>query len=160
MHSEVEENYVFHRFADANIFHALKAVGLVKTIEPIFAKYAVLRDLVVTYIRPFTPCFGKFQKYKLEDELIPEEFLDLHKELYNLRCQVFAHTDLRVRNPVLHCWVGRNGTMFPITFKGYDYEGLLKKIDPMEPLFSKVLEKVRKRMFELEDQLNNLIPKK
>lgn len=159
MHSAEEERYVFLRFADSDICQALMALDRLSSAEDDFIRNCLLRDAAVAYIRPFKTCRMLLTKQTLDSRYVPRQsdLRALHKELDHLRDEVFTHTDLTVRSPVLHCWTAgwTRGTQpsFPIQFKGHTYPTLIKRVDDLRHLFETVLAKVRADQAELEAKL-------
>jgi len=151
MDSKLEEEYVFHRLADADFAQALASIRLINTATPHF-RCCLIRDSTTAYCRPFKNCRGRFGIYKLNEKLVPKSARGLHKRLIDLRDEVFAHTDLNARSPVLACWPN---SRYPIRLKAYDYEGLLEKVGEIEALVSGVRHKASERMLKLQNELPN-----
>jgi hypothetical protein len=154
MENENEEKYVFLRFATGDLEQAIRGLKELLECPSTSIKYALLRDSIVAYCRPFTKCRGKFHKQiRLEtEEFVPSVMAALHAQLIELRDQTYAHTDLEPRRPVLHMWRRPQGNIFPIQFKGYDYEGTLSKRDQLVSLFESVLHKIEKKLVQLEKE--------
>lgn len=153
MHTPEEEFYVFLRFADGDISQAQMALDHLPVVEGDFLRLCLLKDAAVSYCRPFKKSRGNFSKsLKLDMGYVPACFMELHKELNDLRDQVFAHTDIDVRSPVLHCWTRKPRPIFPIQFKSHNYPQLLAREQELRSLFNAVLELIRKKQSELEAQ--------
>lgn len=158
MHTNEEQFYVFLRFADGDISQALMALDHLPEIEAHFLRVCLLKEAAISYCRPFKKSNGTFPGVlKLDNNFIPCGHKDLHKELIDLRDKVFAHTDIDIRLPILHCWTHNPKPVFMITFKGYDYPHLLNRSDEMKSLFNGVLKLIRDKQAELEAQFLNCI---
>lgn len=156
MDTREEEFYVFLRFADGDISQAQMALDHLSAVEGDFLRLCLLKDAAISYCRPFKKSRGAFNKsLKLDKNYVPFCFIGLHNDLVDLRDQVFAHTDIDVRSPVLHCWTGEPRPIFPIQFKGHNYPQLLTREQELRSLFSAVLELIRRKQLELEAQFPN-----
>lgn len=157
MHIAEEEFYVFLRFADGDISQALIALDHLPEVEADFLRLCLLKDAAISYCRPFKKSRGAFNKsLKLDNSYVPVCFIGLHTELVDLRDQVFAHTDIDVRSPVLHCWTREPKPIFPIQFKSHNYPQLLAREQEMRSLFIAVLGLVRGKQSELEARFPNM----
>ncbi|MBI4222867.1 MAG: hypothetical protein HY607_09300 [Planctomycetes bacterium] len=113
---------------------------------------ALLRDITVTYAKPFFGNKGeKISKHTLTLKFVPLRQRDLHNELMNLRKQLFAHTDLTYKNPKVANWSSEKRRWFPMSFRGYDYSSLNKRIDEIVNLISSVQDELRKKTKEIEN---------
>jgi hypothetical protein len=159
MHTAEEEYYVFLRFADGNISHALMALDHIQKTDIEFVRLSLLKDAAISYCRPFKQSCGSFNKNlkPLDNSFVPSTLIKIHKELLDLRDQVFAHTDLDVRSAVLHCWTSDPSPIFPIQFKGYDYPQLLSRTEEIRSLFNNVLTNIRDRESAMEAQFANTL---
>ena len=97
-----EEYYVFLRACENDFRVALKSYLLVNEQEFGYPQLVYIRDAVVSYGRPFTTNRGVHtKKHRLEEGIIPKAYLNLHSEIIRLRNTLFAHSDLKERNPDL-----------------------------------------------------------
>lgn len=159
MHNPAEEWYVFLRFADGDICQAQIALDHLTIVESDFLRLCLLKDAAISFSRPFKKSRGAFNKsLRLDDIYVPSDFKVLHAELIGLRDQVFAHTDIDVRSPVLHCWTGGPKPVFPILFKSHNYPQLLEREHEVRSLFNAVLERIRKSQTEMEAQFPSMFP--
>ncbi len=82
--------------------------------------------------------------------LLAEEAL--HQDLTAFT--VFAHTDIDIRKPELHCWTpsytGGTRPVFPIVFKSHTYPQLLGRTEDLRILFDSVLNTIRLEQSELQ----------
>ncbi len=156
MHTNDEQFYVFLRFADGDVSQALMALDHLLMVEADFMRICLLKEAAVSYCRPFKRSKGTFPGVlQLDNCFVPSDQMNLHEELIGLRDKVFAHTDIDVRHPVLHCWTRTPNPIFPIQFKGYDYPQLLARLDEMRSLFNGALKLIRVKQAELEAQFLN-----
>lgn len=157
MHTPEEEFYVFLRFADGDISQAQIALDHMSTVEGDFLRLCLLKYAAISYCRPFKKSRGAFNKsLKLDRGYVPACFIGLHTELVVLRDQVFAHTDIDVRSPVLHCWTREPKPIFPIQLKSHNHSQLFAREQEMQSLFNAVLGLVRGKQSELEIQFPNM----
>lgn len=157
MHTPEEEFYVFLRFADGDISQAQMALDHLPSVEGDYLRLCLLKEAAISYCRPFKKSRGAFSKsLKLDKGYVPEHLIGLHAELIDLRDQVFAHTDIDVRSPVLHCWTREPRPIFPIQFKGHKYPQLLAREQELRSLFSAVLAVVKEKQSELEARFPNM----
>src|SRR5688572_14833386 len=93
-----EEEFVFLRFADADISEAITALNEISDAKTLFVKLCLLKQAAISYVRPFKTCRGVFGNHHLRSKgLVPPHWSSLHKQLSAFRDEAFAHTDLRVR---------------------------------------------------------------
>ena len=146
---------MFLRFADGDVSHSLMALDRLPSAEDDFIRNCLLRDAATAYMRPFLPCRAFLTIQKLGAKYIPRDtaLRALHDELTGLRNEVFAHTDLKARFPVLHCWTRGARPVFPIPFKSHTYPTLIKRVDDLRRLFETVLANVRAEQSKLEAEL-------
>jgi hypothetical protein len=123
------EKYKFLRLYDMDFECVLQTIKILKRYRKKDVRYALLRDIVVTYCRPFTESKGfkigkDFCGVKFEDKNMKQ----LHKELLSLRKEIFAHTDLKYKNPKVVNWSTESYKWFPMSFKGFDYDAVDNKL--------------------------------
>jgi hypothetical protein len=63
----------------------------------------------------------------------------------DLRKHLFAHTDLTYRNPKIVNWSSEEYRWFPMSFRGFSYEDLNKRVDDIAVLIRSVQMKLRKK---------------
>jgi hypothetical protein len=120
---------------------AAEALKVLKRYRRPEVRHALLRDLIVTYVRPFSGNQGKGTKHRLKpDGHVPTDMRSLHDELVRVRMQQFAHTDLSYYTPVTMAFRGSNGEFhgYGMMFKGYDYAALLRKLPDIATLIRAV----------------------
>ncbi len=84
---------------------ALYTLKVLRRYKKKDVRYALIRDVIVTYSRPFTESKGfniakDFCGAKFDDK----DMKELHDELLSLRKELFAHTDLTYKNPKVTNW--------------------------------------------------------
>ncbi|WAT31182.1 hypothetical protein [Pseudomonas sp. GXZC] len=145
-----EESYFFHYMYSLDLEAALDSIKLIKRYKRLDVKYALLRDITVAYIRPFSTNRGRKGKHELGvKDVVPKHLRALHDVLYNLRSQQFAHTDLTFYDPKSVIY-GEGPT--GLVFNGFSYDGLLARLSEIEDLVKAVESVVvaRIRTYEAE----------
>ena len=130
------EKYAFLRLYEHDFEMALHTIKLLRRCRNKEVRYSLLRDIVVTYCRPFTESRGKdikkdflgFKKYESEN------MKALHARLMHLRGSLFAHTDLTFKNPQIANWSEGDRKWFPMAFTFFDYEKLDGELPEIENL--------------------------
>mgnify|MGYP001563271340 CR=1 FL=1 len=146
------EHYKFYRLYDIDLDSALHTLNILRRYKRPDIRNVLLRDIIITYARPFSGNKGNnIPKHTLTLKFVPLEQRNLHAELMNLRKQLFAHTDLTYRNPRIANWSSEKRRWFPMSFRGYDYGSLNKRIDDITNLISSVHYELRKRIREIEN---------
>ncbi|PCJ40657.1 MAG: hypothetical protein COA71_10460 [SAR86 cluster bacterium] len=133
------ENYKFLRLHPVDMNTALGTLKMVKRYRRDDIKVALLRDIAVINSRPFSGNRDKTGKNFLsEKKYVPAEYRDLHDRLLDLRNKQFAHTDAIFHDPKFMKWKGDKGVAFPMSFKTFDYLGLLRNLKKVEALIKSV----------------------
>jgi hypothetical protein len=97
-----EEYYVFLKACENDFRVSLKSFYFVDKQEFGFHQLVYLRDAVISYGRPFSGNRGVHKKVlRLEGDLIPVEFREIHLYAISLRDTLFAHSDIQARKPEL-----------------------------------------------------------
>lgn len=121
---------------------ALHSIKVLRRYKRPDVQYALLRDLTITYVRPFsgnTGIKGKQRNHMLTTKKrVPKHLMPLHKELVRLRMEQFAHTDLTYYKPRAVKISFIPSGAYGMTFKGFDYAGLLSKLPQIEELIRTV----------------------
>ena len=83
---------------------------------------ALFRDAVTSYAKPFSDNRGPHTRraLKISSKWIPRELRSAHKELVNLRNDLFAHIDLNRQKPIVEAYEmdGEQRIRFGVT--GYE----------------------------------------
>lgn len=138
---EFNEPYYFLRMYSVDFSTARVAIKVLKRYRRHDVQYALLRDLIVAYVRPFSTNKGPQSKHTLGvKQHVPPLMKPLHEELVRVRMQQFAHTDLTYYSPSAMAFKGPNGEFYGygMMFKGYDYAALLRKLPEIEELIRAV----------------------
>lgn len=147
------EAYKFFRLYSIDLDTAGHTLRILRRYKRDDVRYILIRELAITYARPFSDNKGILIKnHKLTERVVPAEFKLLHKELLRLRNEQFAHTDLRFYKPK----VARFGTpekpWYPMSFKGYDYSSLLRQISDIGRLIRAVEASLLAKLQTLEGE--------
>ncbi len=134
------EKYYFLRIYSMDFQEVLESIKLLKDIKPLEIRCRLLRDIAVSYSRPFSVNRGNvIRKDQCPEEVIPKALKGLHEEIFTLRKERFAHSDLNHYGPKLARWKTNVGWTYPMTFRGFDYAKLDKKLPDVELLVNKVV---------------------
>lgn len=138
--TEIEfEKYCFLRLHSIDMDTAVQTVKTLKRYKRADVQVALLRDIAVTYARPFSRNKGnKISKHALPERHVPRQLKPLHKRLLDLRNNQFAHTDLVFHKPKIMRWRTDSGDVYPMTFKSFDYQNLLRQLSEIETLIKAV----------------------
>lgn len=145
---EKAEKYVFYRYAHSDIELALKSLSLVCGCVNNYIIAALIRDAIISYSRPFINNKGIYrpQGLNLPLSFVPTTKKALHQKILNLRNSIFAHTDLKPKNPKL----GKIGDSYIITSKGFYHEELISYVTPLSELAKEVLIELETQMKKFE----------
>ncbi len=100
---------------------------------------ALIRDAIVSYIRPFSKNRGRiFKKIRLDDCFVPSKHKALHKDLLRSRDQVFAHTDIDAHDPTLARFPVKSGYIYPIAFRNLSVKSFVDKLPEISALIQEV----------------------
>lgn len=137
-----EEQCVFHRLANQDFQEAELTIERILQVEDKIIQHALIKVAVVSYARPFSKNFGVHKSYRLPaKEYVPREMYDLHKKMMIHRNQVFAHTDITARSPQMARFKGREGFVYPMSFRGFPPDEFLPLVPQMKGLVKSVMEK-------------------
>ncbi len=146
------EKYAFLRLYDQDFEMALHTIKVLKRYRKSDVRFPLLRDIVVSYCRPFTESRGIGIKKDFLDNRFPdEEMEELHEELLKLRKQLFAHTDLSYKQPKISNWSTEQKKWFPVSFKGFDYQALDSKLPKIQRLIQCTQSNLREKIAEYEN---------
>jgi hypothetical protein len=155
---KIIEQYNFYMLADTDMNQALNTLKLIRRYKKKDVINALIRDVVVTYSRPFTYCKGNYKtKYMLDkDEFVPKKFHALHEKIIRYRHQVFAHTDLTLRKPRLGRLQFGSGNRYAMSCKiisPRDFENYLPKIGET---IHQVKENIFTKLRDIEKELDSI----
>lgn len=146
------EQYHFYRLYSIDLDTTKGSLRILKRYRRKDVRYCLLRDIVVSYCRPFSGNKGeKILNHKLYEKFVPEEFRPIHKELVGLRNQLFAHTDYTFRQPKVVNWSRGSIKWFPMQFRGYDYAKLDRRISEIEKLVTIVEKNLQTKINKIQE---------
>ena len=127
-----------------------KSIERIETSNDQYIKEALFRDAVVSYIRPFSDNRGENVKrgLKLNQKGIPKELKSAHKEVEDIRNQLFAHNDLSKQETQFG-----PGTSF--TVNGYEKVFCEHLVEPLKQLSVVMHEYLMQEMNELKGELGS-----
>lgn len=145
------EKYKFLRLYDMDFESALWILKVLSRYKKKDVRYALIRDVIVTYSRPFTESKG----FNISKDFCGVKFDDpdkkkLHDDLLRLRNELFAHTDLTFRNPKVANWSTDTYKWFPMSVKGFDYKDLESRLPEIKRLVRYVQKQNRLKIAEYE----------
>lgn len=133
------EKYCFLRLYAIDLDTALHTIKVLRRYKRADVQYSLLRDIAVTYARPFSGNEGdKIPNHRLQKKHIPIRLKHLHEELVRLRKEQFAHTDLKFHRPKVAKFPGTAKPWFPMAFRNYNYDNLLSQLSEIEELIRDV----------------------
>lgn len=145
------EQYYFYRLYSIDLDDAKHILRVLKRYRRKDVRCCLLRDLVVTYCRPFSGNKGnKMTSHVLTTKVVPRDLRALHNELLSLRNQLFAHTDYTYRRPQVANWSTGSHKWFPMSFRGFDYN----RLDAQVPEIHELVIVVEKNLQDIIDKLH------
>lgn len=149
------ERYCFLRLYAIDLDTALHTIKVLRSCKRADVQHPLLRDIAVTYARPFSGNKGeKIRKHELSSKShVPKTARKLHNELVRLRMEQLAHTDIKFYRPKVAKLKNAGKPWFPMSFKGYDYEGLLGQISEIEELVREVERSIQSELASYETAL-------
>ncbi len=138
--TEIEfEKYQFLRLHSVDMDTASHTLKMLCRYRRMDIKVVLLRDIAVTYSRPFTGNKGvHIKKHFLSPRYVPKHLKTIHQKLLDLRNEQFAHTDLSFHKPKVSKWRTDNGYFYPMSLKTFDYLGLLRQFSSIDDLIKAV----------------------
>lgn len=152
MDADTFEKYSFLRLYAIDLDTALYTIKTLRRYKRTDVQYPLLRDIAVTYVRPFS---GNKGESGAKDQLssrkyVPKPMISLHKELVRVRMEQFAHTDLKFYHPKVTKFRDAPNPWFPMALKSYDYGILLKQLSKIEELVRAVESNVQAEIANYE----------
>jgi len=152
--TQKKEQYHFLKLYSVDFDSAKRILQVLKRYRRKDVRYCILRDLIVTYCRPFSVNKGdKITKHTLTVKVVPKELRPLHNELLAIRNQLFAHTDYTYRQPKVVNWSTDTYKWFPMQFRGFDYGKLDNRIPEISKLIQSVESNLQARIDKIEDSI-------
>ena len=150
--------YGFLRLYSIDLEMARQSCDLLETIRELQARQPILRDAVISYCRPFSGNRAKDgSTHHLSLRFVPTELRGLHEELFDLRMQAFAHTDVEFRNPQIARWPRTaGGANYLVGFRNPSYDDLLRRIPEIRDLVCQVENSINTKVRKLEMRFERL----
>jgi len=151
------EKYYFYRLYSIDLDTVKHSLCIIKRYRRKDVRYCLLRDIVVSYSRPFSGNKGvAWKNHTLKKkEVVPKHLRTLHDDLFNARNQLFAHTDFTYRRPKVAKWRMLGRKWFPMAFRGYDYDKLDARVTEIETLVKSVAENLQTEINKMEESFPN-----
>lgn len=147
------ENYCFLRLYASDLNTAIHAIATLKRYRKADVQVALLRDIAVTYARPFSINRGnEHRKHNLDPKHVPSHAMALHEHLLKLRNSQFAHTDLTFHNPKVAKFGTKENPWYPMSLKSFDYRGLLRRVPEIRALIKAVEENLKTEIRRYEQR--------
>ena len=148
----IEERYVLYRLAMVDMERVQRCIGLAESSSDNFIAESLIRDAVVSYIRPFSGNKGVFQKKGLNLPLssVPSQLRQEHAMVENCRNNLVAHMDLTVQNVKLERYEINGEKHFPFTVTGYERLHLSGLVEPLRKLAPVVNSWLLQKTFDTE----------
>ena len=128
-------NYRFLRLYSIDFDMARAALRLLSEEPSQAVQFALFRDFVVTYARPFSGNRGPSgSNDSLSPKHVPVAFREVHQALMDLRDRLFAHTDFEARDPMVAKFETPGGAHFPMSFSNPDSRGWLTRLSELGEL--------------------------
>jgi hypothetical protein len=146
------EQYCFYRLYSIDFDTTKHTLRVLKRYRRKDVRYCLLRDIVVSYCRPFSGNKGEeILNHTLNKKVVPKELRPLRDELVKLRNQLFAHTDYTYRQPKVADWSTDSYKQFPMSFRGYDYNKLDKRVPEIDKLVVAVEKNFQAKIDKIEE---------
>ncbi|BEQ15764.1 hypothetical protein [Desulfoferula mesophila] len=150
-HDKQYQKYLFYKVYTIDFDTALRTLRVLSRYRKNDVRYCLLRDIVITYCRPFSKNKGSnFHNSLRSKKFVPQIFLPFHTELMAVRNQLFAHTDLTYYRPQVVNWSTPGQIRFPMAFKGYDYAKLNARVSEIKKLVNSVAQKLQNEIDQME----------
>lgn len=147
------EKYCFLRLYSIDLDTARKTLAVLKRYRRDDVRVSILRDVGVTYARPFSVNKGKsIAKHQLSVAHVPKAARGLHKELMDVRNSQLAHTDLEVYNPRVTRFGKPGAHWYPMAFRPFNATALLDRIGEIEQLVVAVEASVNAELCKMEER--------
>jgi hypothetical protein len=151
MEQKILEKYHFFRLYSIDLGSALHSLHVLKRYRREDVRYCLLRDIVVSYARPFSVNKGeKLPKHSLTKKVVPKHLHPLHEELIDARNRLFAHTDFTYRRPKAANCSTSGRKWFPMSLRSYDYGKLDRRIAEIEILVRSVTGNLQAKIEQME----------
>lgn len=154
------EEYPTLSLYSIDLDEAQQAARMLRRYRRTDIRYCILRDVIVSYSRPFSGNRGKLlTKHSLPEKIVPRAQRPLHRELFKLRNQAFAHTDHSFRDPRLAAFPkAEGGARFVMSFSNPPWESLNRRASEIEALIAAVENAVKDWMEAFHVRVEPLFP--
>lgn len=147
MTPEEFETYCFLRLYSSDLNDCRHVIRMIRRYRKNDVRYALLRDLAVTYYRPFSGNSKKVKgKHSLSQSYVPAEYKELHRRLSDLRNFQFAHSPLKFHDSK----VAKLGNLIATSRKSVDFAYLDRSLLDIERLVVSVEANVNAAAKKLE----------
>lgn len=150
MTSEELETYCFFRLYSGDLNECRHLIRMIRRYRKNDVRYALLRDLAVTYSRPFS---GNSRKNKGKHHLslcfVPAEHKEIHNRLFELRNSQFAHSSMRFHDSKL----AKLGNVIAMSRKSVDFAYLERSLSDIERLVVSVETNVNEAALAMQASL-------
>jgi hypothetical protein len=152
MEPHIIEKYHSYRLYSIDLGSALHPLRVLKRYRREDVRYCLLRDIVVSYARPFSGNKGeKIPKHTLTKKVVQKELRPLHCELIDARNRLFAHTDFTYRRPKTVDLSTSGRKWFPMSLRSYDYGKLDRRVLEIEKLIASVTANLQSEIEHMEE---------
>ncbi|TXI76593.1 MAG: hypothetical protein E6Q43_02065 [Dokdonella sp.] len=130
-------------------------LAVLEKVEQKDIRYRLLRDIAVSYARPFSKNRGnQLHTHTCPQSFVPKQLRDLHKELITLRDERFAHSDLKRIKPKLGRWKTKSGFVYPMSFRGLNYGSLESRIGDIKKLVRNIRDRLQTEINSYQARLD------
>jgi len=148
--SEELENFCFLRLYSSDLNDCRHLIRMIRRYRRNDVRYALLRDLAVTYSRPFSGNSKKVKgKHYLPLSYVPAEHNEMHRRLFDLRNFQFAHSSLKFHDTR----IAKLGNIVATSRKSVDFAYLDRSLLEIERLIVSVEANVNEAAAALEARL-------
>jgi hypothetical protein len=150
MTSQELEEYCFLRLYSGDLNGCRHVLRMIRRYRKPDIRYALIRDLAVTYARPFSGNDRKVRgKHSLSLDYVPTEHRGIHRRLCDLRNFQFAHSSLKFHNPKL----AQFGDLVAMSRKSVDFAQLDRSLIDIEILVVQVESNINSAAFAMQARL-------
>jgi hypothetical protein len=148
-----EERYVLRHIALIDMERALRSLEYLNELKDEHLREALFRDAVVSYVKPFSDNRGVHTKkgLRISENGVPKELKAAHKELVEIRNELFAHVDLKRQKPQLDVYEIDGEKHASLTVTGYGKVYADHLIEPLKQLAKVVHSNLMKEMVTIEN---------
>lgn len=136
MDTAIKESYVLRYLALIDMERTQHSLEQLSEVQDKHLRGALFRDAVVSYVKPFSDNRGHHTKkgLKINQKGVPKELKAAHRELVDLRNNLFAHMGIDKQTPQvdIHEIDGEKHVSF--TVKGYETVYVDHLIGPLAQL--------------------------